>query len=112
MSEVIISDFKNYDFAYEKLNERFAKMPEEGKIEFCRSVKDGWNTPIREIFEEVMRQFYEEAALRTKTLDELNALRQAMVIFLSFKKHIENKISLFNQKINKDSTSFQGIKNI
>lgn len=112
MSEVKIEDLKDYQFAYDKLDDKFAKLQEDGKIAFCRAVKEGWNTPIREIFEEVLRQFYNEAALSAKTLDELNALRQAIIMFMTFKQRIEGKISLFNQKVQRDDSSSSSLKNL
>lgn len=112
MDDIAVDELKDYKFIYDKLDEKFARLPEEQKIAFCRSLKEAWSSPVREVFEDVMRIFYEEAALRAKTLEELNALRQAIVIFLRYKTYIEGKISLFQQKIAHNDVGESALKNL
>ena len=107
-----IEELKDYEFIYNNLNDKFAKLPEDRKLEFCRSLKESWSSPIREVYESIIKQFYEELALRSKTMEEINAERQALVIFLAFKKYIEGKISLFNQKVQPDASSSSALKNL
>jgi hypothetical protein len=79
---------------------KFGIMSEEDKIKFCRDIKEKWDGGIKTLYDEVLRGFYEEIAIRTAP-EDLQSTRKALQIFVSFEKTIRFYQRVFDELIAK-----------
>lgn len=86
--------YKDKEFCFESLLTKFQKMSEEEKRKFGKELKEGYNTVMGIIFEEVKRVYYEYLAAKAQNMQEINAFRAGLQMFIAFekmiKKYIEN----------------------
>lgn len=98
ITQTIEDELKDYDFPFEKLATKFIKMAEKEKIVFCNELKSAWNRSIGAVYEDVKREFFEDLSCRAKTMEEINALRQGLAIFILWEKQIRFYINYFENK--------------
>jgi len=99
--------------SYKNLNEYFATLDELQKIEFCREVRESWGNAMQKIFQNVLNGFrekFEDPAWAT-TIERVQGLQQAVVIFKEYEKEIKKYIFLHKQKVTK-ITSESKFKNV
>ena len=101
----------DFEFQFQSLNKIFSKLDEKAQMEFARSIKEGWNDQMKQVYQDTVRTFYKKLALESTDFDEVLRYRYALQMWQEFEKNILQFITFFDDKIKK-ITKQESIKNI
>lgn len=102
---------ENYEFQFQSLNKIFNKLDEKAQTEFARGVKEGWNDQMKQLYQEIIRTFYQKLALESKDFNEILYYRFALQMWQNYEMIILQFID-FHDKQLKKITQITPIKNI